>query len=172
MLEVTHWACPVPVPGSSAEVAPVRGDGARDVGEITLDALRRQAAGPIGVHHDRDVTVLEPEGQALSHAWSPGTARAGIPQERVEIMSGGPSAVLRPFSGAGRPCAFTTAPPETREDDSEMVLRRGIDRTAAVAVAGPPVRLRWAWLTLRTRSGMRARRLGRGRGGRVSGGRA
>lgn len=38
------------------------GDGARDVGEIALDALRRQAAGPIGVHHDRDVTVLEPEG--------------------------------------------------------------------------------------------------------------
>jgi hypothetical protein len=33
--------------------------------EIALDALRRQAAGPIGVHHDRDVTVLEPEAQAL-----------------------------------------------------------------------------------------------------------
>jgi hypothetical protein len=100
---------------------------ARDVIEIALDALRRQAAGLIGVHHDRDVTVLEPEGPGAvpRHAWSPETARAGIPQARAEIMSGGPSAVLRPFAGAGRPCAFSTAPPETRRGDSEMVLRAG-----------------------------------------------
>ena len=106
-------------------MAPVRGDGARDVGEIALDALRRQAAGPIGVHHDRDVTVLEPEGPGGVPRLSPGTARAGIPQARAEIMSGGPSAVLRPFAGAGRPCAFTTAPRRRAEATSEMVLRAG-----------------------------------------------
>ncbi len=39
-----------------------------------------------------------------------------------------------PLAGAGCPCAFTTAPPEAT---SEMVLRRGIDGTAAVALAGP-----------------------------------
>src|SRR5450755_590666 len=112
------------------------GDGARDVGEIALDALRRQAAGPIGVHHDRDVTASNPRAQALSHAWSPGTARAGIPQARAEIMSGGPSAVLRPFAGADHPCAFTTAPPETRGGDLRDGPARGIDGTAAVALAG------------------------------------
>ena len=113
------------------------GDGARDVGEIALDALRRQAAGPIGVHHDRDVTVLEPEGPGAVPRLVAGTARAGIPQARAEIMSGGPSAVLRPFAGAGRPCAFTTAPPETRGGDLRDGPARGIDGTAAVALAGP-----------------------------------
>jgi hypothetical protein len=75
------------------------GDGTRHVGEIALDAWRRQAAGPIGVHHDRDVTVLE----AGTHPWSPGTARDGIPQPRAEIMSGGPSAstIHRDGSAAG-----------------------------------------------------------------------
>src|SRR5664279_4369956 len=104
---------------------------------IALDALRRQAAGPIV-----SITIVtsrssNPRAQALSHAWSPGTARAGIPQARAEIMSGGPSAVLRPFAGAGRPCAFTTAPPETRGGDLRDGPARGIDGTAAVALAGP-----------------------------------
>ena len=66
------------------------GDGSRDIGEIALDSSRRQAAGPVGVHHDRDVTLFE-ETPGRTHAWSPGTARAGIPQHRAEIMSGGPS---------------------------------------------------------------------------------
>jgi hypothetical protein len=98
---------------------------ARDVVEIALDALRRQSAGPIGVHHDRDVTVLEPEGPGAVPRLVARTGEGRHPQARAEIMSGGRSAVLRPFAGAGRPCAFTTAPPETRGGDSEMVLRAG-----------------------------------------------
>jgi hypothetical protein len=100
------------------------GDGARD--EVALDALRRRAAGPIGVHHDRDVTVLEPEGhQALSHAWLPGAARAGIRQARAEIMSGGASTVLRPFAGVDRPPAVHTAVPGDARSRPQMVRRAG-----------------------------------------------
>jgi hypothetical protein len=98
--------------------------------------LRRQAAGPIGVHHDRDVTVLEPEGPGavprLVARNGEGRPLAGC----AEIMSGGPSAALRPFAGAGRPYAFTTAPPETRGGDLRDGPARGIDGTAAVALAG------------------------------------
>jgi hypothetical protein len=47
------------------------------------------------------------------------------------------SAALRPFAGAGRPCAFTTALPEPRGRDLRDGPARGIDGTAAVALAGP-----------------------------------
>jgi hypothetical protein len=93
-------------------------------------------------------------------------------RRRAEIMSGGPSAVARPFAGAGGPCAFTTAQPQTRGGDLRDGPASRDRRNGGSRACGPPVRLRWAWLPVRARSGMRARRLGRGRGGRVSGGRA
>src|ERR1700761_9436355 len=64
----------------------------------------------------------------------PGAGGEG--KARAEIMSGGPSAVLRPFAGAGRPCAFTTAPPETRGGDLGDGPAGGIDGTAAVELPG------------------------------------
>jgi hypothetical protein len=60
--------------------------------------------------------------------------------------------------------AFTTAPPERRGGELEMVLRAG-SKERRQARLRTCIGLRWAWLPVRGRSGMRARRFGRGRGG-------
>ena len=141
-LEVTHRACPVPVPGSSAEVAPVRGDGVMLARSCRMRCAARRPA------RSASITIVtsrssNPRAQALTQAVirqerrGPASRGAG-----AKVMSGGTSAVLRPFAGAGRPCAFTTAPPETRGGDSEVVLRGGIRRNGGSRACGPPVRHR------------------------------
>jgi hypothetical protein len=118
-------------------VAPVRGDGARDGVEIALDALRRQAAGPIGVHHDRDVTVLESEGPGavprLVARNGEGRHPAGARGDHVGRALGCPAAICRSRSSL----RVHNGP----SGDARRRLRdgpaRGIDGTAAVALAGP-----------------------------------
>ena len=129
-------------------MAPVRGDGARDVVEIALDALRRQAAGPIGVHHDRDVTVLEPEGPGAVPR-PPGRQKRRGPASRRRARR---SCRAGPRLSCGH-LQEPVVPPR-----SQRPLRRRAEATQRWSCArdrrnggsracGPPVRLRWAWLT-------------------------
>ena len=112
------------------------GDGARDVGEIALDALRRQAAGQIGVHHDRDVTVLEPEGPGavprLVARNGEGRHPAGARGDHGGRALGCPAAICRSRSSL----RVHNGPPEARGGDLRDGPARGIDGTAAVALAG------------------------------------
>ena len=76
-------------------------DASRQIGEIALDPTGGQAPGPVGV-----IVTSRPsraDAHAVSQAWSPGTATAGSPHDRAEIMSGGPSVntIHRDDSAAG-----------------------------------------------------------------------
>jgi hypothetical protein len=101
------------------------GDGARNIGEITLDALRRQAAGAIGVHHDRDVTVLEPGVPAavprLVASNDESRHPAGARGDHVGRALGCPAAICRSRSSL----RVHNGPSGDAEATSEMVLRAG-----------------------------------------------
>jgi hypothetical protein len=133
------------------------------------DALRRQTAGPIGVHHDRDVAVLAPEGPgAVPRPVATNGERpdpAGARGVHVGPAPGCPAAICR-----SRSLHVHHGPSGDARRRSQRWSCARDRRNGGSHACGPPVRLRWAWLPVRARSGMRTRQLGRGRGGRVSGG--
>ena len=100
----------------------------RRTGTVSIEAIRfiRQLRQAASASPPRWTQLVEGQGMGPRLIAGPGThpasGGAACASTRIPILR---------FS------AFTTAPPETRGGDSEMVLRRGIDGTAAFALAAP-----------------------------------